>query len=134
MLNLFKISLLNPFPKNTHNCRKSRIELEQSILPMSTMELGLIEIEKGNFEEAKALLESAEKDFSGYLAENFVHLKVYAAYRRMGHNTDKQQEDKERCKWENIEKRNLTMIKNLNQMFVFCSKQAHPQLAQVPRD
>lgn len=75
---------------------KSRIELEQSILPMSTMELGLIEIEKGNFEEAKALLESAEKDFSGYLAENFVHLKVYAAYRRMGHNTDKQQEDKER--------------------------------------
>lgn len=81
------------------------------------MELGLIEIEKGNFEEAKALLESAEKDFSGYLAENFVHLKVYAAYRRMGHNTDKQQEDKERCKWENIEKK----LNNDKKTLIKCS-------------
>ena len=72
--------------------------METSIVPMSTLELGLIEMESGNFEEAKQWLDKAEKDFSGYTAENFVHLKVYAAIRRMGHSTDKQEEDKEKCK------------------------------------
>lgn len=66
---------------------------------MTTLEIALIEMEKGNFEEAKEWLERAEKDFSGYTAENLVHFKAYAAIRRMGHNTDKQQEDKEKRKW-----------------------------------
>ena len=65
---------------------------------MTTLEMGLIEMEHGNFEEAKQWLDHAEKDYSGYTAENFVHLKAYAAIRRMGHKTDKQKEDKEKCK------------------------------------
>jgi len=63
---------------------------------MATLEMGLIELELGHNEEAKQWLQQAEK-FSGYTAENFVHLKAYAAIRRMGYKTDKQQEDKEKC-------------------------------------
>ena len=77
--------------------RKSCINLETSIVPMATLEVGLIEMEQGNYELALKWLDSAEKDFGGYTAENFVHLKAYAAIRRMGHKTDKQKEDKEKC-------------------------------------
>lgn len=78
--------------------RKSRIDLETSIVPMTTLEKGLIELELGNHDQAKQWLDHAEKDFSGYNAENFVHIRVYAAIRRMGCKTDKQEEDKEKCK------------------------------------
>lgn len=66
---------------------------------MSTLEMGLIELEKNNHKEAKKWLDSAEKDYSGYTAENFVHLKVYAAIRMMGYKTDKVKEDKDKCKY-----------------------------------
>lgn len=65
---------------------------------MATLDMGLIEMELGNYAKAKEWFDHAEKDFSGYTAENFVHLKVYAAIRLMGYKTDKQKEDKEKCK------------------------------------
>lgn len=65
---------------------------------MATLEMGLIEIEQNNHDEAKKWLDHAEKDFAGYTAENFVHLKVYAAIRMMGYKTDKEMANKEKCK------------------------------------
>nr|XP_027205602.1 tetratricopeptide repeat protein 39C-like [Dermatophagoides pteronyssinus] len=76
---------------------RDRIELETSIVPMATLEMGLIEIEQNNHDEAKKWLDHAEKDFAGYTAENFVHLKVYAAIRMMGYKTDKEMANKEKC-------------------------------------
>lgn len=88
----------SPFPCLGIVNRKSCIDLETSIVPMATLEMGLIEADEGNHERAKEWLDKAEKDFSGYTAENFVHIKVYAAIRRMGYKTDKRTEDKEKCK------------------------------------
>ncbi|KAI7692649.1 Tetratricopeptide repeat protein 39A, partial [Sarcoptes scabiei] len=73
---------------------KNRIDLETSIVPMATLELGLVAMEMNNHPEAKKWLDHAEKDFAGYTAENFVHLKVYAAIRMMGENTDKKKANK----------------------------------------
>lgn len=78
--------------------RQDRIDLETSIVPMTTFELGYIQMELGNPTLAQEWLEKAEKDYSNYTAENFVHLKVYATLRKMGHKTDKEQAEKDKCK------------------------------------
>lgn len=66
---------------------------------MTTFELGYIQMELGNPTLAQEWLEKAEKDYSNYTAENFVHLKVYATLRKMGHKTDKEQAEKDKRKW-----------------------------------
>ncbi|CAG2122121.1 unnamed protein product, partial [Medioppia subpectinata] len=70
-----------------------RIEREFSIPPQTVLELGLIEMELNNKDEAKRLLNRVIKDYSAYLRENFVHLRVYAALRELGVSTDKETED-----------------------------------------
>lgn len=85
------------FPLLNDN-RESHIDLETSIVPLAILEIGIIETELGNFTVAKEYLDHVLKDFSGYMAENFVHLKVYASIRLMGIKTDKQKDDKEKCK------------------------------------
>lgn len=81
-----------------HAHSECHINLETSIVPMSTLEIGLIEYELGNHEVAMEWLDHAQKDFSGFMAENFVHLKAYATIRLMGHKTDKQKATKEKSK------------------------------------
>ena len=71
---------------------EDRIDLETSIVPMATFEMGYIQMELGNPTVAQDWLEKAERDYSGYTAENFVHLRVYATLRKMGHKTDKEEE------------------------------------------
>ena len=78
------------------NFRQDRIDLETSIVPMTTFEMGYIQMELGNPTVAQEWLEKAEKNYSGYTAENFVHLKVYATLRKMGHKTDKEQIEKDK--------------------------------------
>lgn len=126
-----RCSSINVFHLNSN--RKSRIDLETSIVPMATLEVGLIEMEQGNYDTAKKWFDSAEKDFSGYTAENFVHIKAYAAIRRMGYKTDKEKEDKEKCKslpdsvaiWQTLP----LILSHLPS-----SEQTHPQLAGATRD
>lgn len=96
---LYRLKKMYPQAKECFNLiqeMKSRIDLETSIVPMTTLEMGLIEIEEGNFESAKQWLDEAEHGYSNYTAENFVHLRAYAAIRRMGYKTDKEKEDKEK--------------------------------------
>jgi len=71
---------------------ESRIEQELSIPPQCLLELGLIELEEKNREESKKWLKKSIKEYSGYLTENFVHLRAYAALRELGVSTDKQED------------------------------------------
>jgi tetratricopeptide (TPR) repeat protein len=69
--------------------RESRIDKEYSLLPQSLLELGLIEMNLQNRDKAKAILDKVIKNYTKYTTENLVHIRVYAAFREMGFNTDK---------------------------------------------
>lgn len=60
-------------------------------MPQSLHELAVIEMYRNNYDEAKELFNRVIKDYSGYLTENFVHLRAYAGLRDLGVNTDKQE-------------------------------------------
>jgi len=47
-----------------------------------------------NHEQAQLWFDKAIKVYGGYLTENLVHIRVYAALREMGISTDKDKEDK----------------------------------------
>ena len=72
--------------------RESRFEQDFFVPPQCVLELGLIEFYQINGEEAKMWLKKAIKDYSGYLTENFVHLRAYAALRDLGVSTDKDED------------------------------------------
>jgi hypothetical protein len=57
------------------------------------LELGLTELAQQNMNEAKMWFDKAIEDYSGYLTENLVHIRVYAALRELGISTDKEKED-----------------------------------------
>ena len=78
--------------------RESRIEQELSIPPQCLLELGLIELYENNAEEAKKWIKKAIKDYTGYLTENYVHVRAYAVLRELGVSTDKH-EDPHRSEW-----------------------------------
>ena len=71
----------------------SRICREFSISPKTVVELGLIAIEEHDYEEAEKYLNRSIHDYSGYLFENYVHLKAYGALRLMGISIDQQNAD-----------------------------------------
>ncbi len=57
------------------------------------LELGLTQLAQQNLNEAKMWFDKATNDYSGYLTENLVHIRVYAALRELGISTDKEKED-----------------------------------------
>ncbi|XP_054155073.1 tetratricopeptide repeat protein 39A-like [Oppia nitens] len=97
---------------------ESRIIKEKSIAAQAVLELGLNELETGNTEESKKWINKCIDNYSGYLNENYVHLRAYSALREMGVSTDKQKEDevkleeykKQWLKDINIEEKNYETI------------------------
>ncbi|XP_054160184.1 tetratricopeptide repeat protein 39A-like [Oppia nitens] len=69
---------------------EQNIEKNSSILPQTTLEMGLIQLSTNNSEEAKNWLKKTMRDYNRYLNENYVHLRIYAALRELGISTDKQ--------------------------------------------
>ena len=67
------------------------------------MELGLTEMDLGNKESAEQWLNKCINDYSGYLFENYVHLRAYGALRAMGVNCDQNNVDQNKCLFNSIE-------------------------------
>ncbi|CAG2169605.1 unnamed protein product [Oppiella nova] len=76
---------------------EARISHEFAIPPQAVLELGLVELELNNGDEAKMWLKKCTQDYSNYTNENFVHLRVYAALRELGVSTDKQTVNQNMC-------------------------------------
>ncbi|CAG2168530.1 unnamed protein product [Oppiella nova] len=53
-------------------------------------ELGIIEFEMNNTDKAIDLLNKCINDYTGYMNENYVHVKAFATLRRLGLYTEKQ--------------------------------------------
>ncbi|CAG2173186.1 unnamed protein product [Oppiella nova] len=72
-------------------------------------ELGLIEFEMKNNDKAIELLNKCIDDYTGYLNENYIHFKAYAALRELGLCTAKQGTDHNK-----LEEYRKQWLKNIN--------------------
>ncbi|CAG2109683.1 unnamed protein product, partial [Medioppia subpectinata] len=70
-----------------------RIGREFSLPAQAALEMGLIEYEMKNHEKAIELLNKCINEYTGYLNENYVHLRAFAALRELGVGVEKHSED-----------------------------------------
>jgi hypothetical protein len=59
-----------------------------SLVPQALMELGFIEMLSNNYTESKMLFNQVLNNYSGYLTEIVVQVRIHTALREMGFNTD----------------------------------------------
>jgi hypothetical protein len=59
-----------------------------SLVPQALMELGFIEMLSNNYTESKMLFNQVLNNYSGYLTEIVVQVRIHTAIREMGFNTD----------------------------------------------
>ncbi|XP_054155261.1 tetratricopeptide repeat protein 39C-like [Oppia nitens] len=99
---LFYKAVIHKFLGEYDECKKclttiiddtDRFQRETSIPPQAVFEMGLVEMELNNTTEAKQWINKCLHDFSGYVNENFVHIRAYAALRHIGVSSDKQRVD-----------------------------------------
>ncbi|CAG2163421.1 unnamed protein product [Oppiella nova] len=86
-----------------------RIGREYSLPAQAALEMGLIEYELKNHEKAIELLNKCINEYSGYLSENIVHVRAFAALRELGVGNEKLGEDE--TKLEEYKKQWLKDIK-----------------------
>ncbi|CAG2178370.1 unnamed protein product [Oppiella nova] len=70
-----------------------RIGREFSLPAQAALEMGLIEYELKNNDKAIELLNKCINEYSGYLNENYVHIRAFAALRELGVGNEKEGED-----------------------------------------
>ena len=73
---------------------EARIGSDYSIAPKAILEMGLSYLETKDLDSAKKWLNKAIDDYSGYLYENYVHLRAYGGLRASGVSCDKKNEAK----------------------------------------
>ena len=63
--------------------RQDMIETDTYVAPHAAMELGLTFLDMGNLDEAKTWLEKARDDYTGFLVETSVHLRIHGALQKL---------------------------------------------------
>jgi tetratricopeptide (TPR) repeat protein len=72
---------VNCFTQILNNERN--IKSSTYIVPHAALELGICYADRGNITEAKAWLRRAQDDYSGYLMESLLHLRIHALNQRL---------------------------------------------------
>jgi hypothetical protein len=62
-----------------------------SLVPQALMELGFIEMLSNNYNESKMLFNQVLNNYSGYLTEVVVQVRIHTTLRDMGFNTDSEE-------------------------------------------
>lgn len=60
---------------------ESKFVVDTFLVPHTAMELALLKLTKGNFEESKRWIKLARNNYTGYLLETMVHFRLHAASR-----------------------------------------------------
>lgn len=59
------------------------IELDNYVPPHAAFELGMTHLDLGNYNEAKIWLDKARDDYSGFIIESSVHLRIHGALNKL---------------------------------------------------